>query len=267
MLLAQITDLHVEDEGGALDAAAAVEACVRHLNALEPRPDVVVATGDLVQSGTRREYGLLREILATLRIPWYAIPGNHDDRGALRAVFFDRTEFQGRPEWIQYVVEDWPVRIVALDSVVPGACHGALPPDRIAWLDDRLRGRPERPTVLLMHHPPFRTGMAGLDRMGLVEGREPLARCVARSGCVERILSGHVHRAIQVLWQGTIASTAPTPGLQFALDLRADAEGGYVREPPACQLHLWDDAEGLVSHISFIGDYGRPRPFRTEHPG
>src|SRR5262249_57956568 len=88
MLLAQISDLHVTAKGKKLfdriDTPAYLARAVAHLNALDPRPDFVWITGDLVDQGSAAEYAHLRELLQPLRIPWALMPGHHDDLAALR---------------------------------------------------------------------------------------------------------------------------------------------------------------------------------------
>lgn len=268
MLIAQISDLHLQAERrpayGRVDTAAALEAAVTHLNRLDPRPDVVIASGDLVQVGTVAEYALLAEILAPLAIPIFLIVGNHDGRAGLRQVF-GRVRYPGNDDdWIQYTIDDWPVRLIALDTQVPGAAHGELCRGRLEWLSSRLGEAPGQPALIFMHHPPFRTGLAGLGSIGLRAGGDELARLIVEHGRIERVLCGHVHRAIHVRWAGTVASTAPSIAHQVALDLRpeAAADAAYVMEPPACQLHLWDAEVGLISHLSFIGAYAGPYRFR-----
>ena len=136
MLIAQISDLHVRGDNTPANTYvptnALLEACVRHLNALDPRPDVVLATGDLVDLGRDVDYALLREILASLDIPVFLIPGNHDDREGLRRAFSDSAHLSAEPDWVQYTVEDWPVRLVALDTVDPGQSHVGASPS--SWL-------------------------------------------------------------------------------------------------------------------------------------
>ena len=128
-------------------------------------------------------------------------------RDALRTVFSDLTYlFEGGP-FINYLVEDFPLRLVALDSVVPGRGSGSLCEARLAWLDARLAEDTSRPTVIIMHHPPFETGIGHMDGVRL-RNKEALAEVVARYSNVERILCGHVHRPIYVRFAGTIASTA-----------------------------------------------------------
>jgi hypothetical protein len=130
------------------------------LNALDPLPDLVVITGDLVDHGEAEEYDHFRVMLAPLHMPVLVIPGNHDAREPLRAAFAGNG-YLPADGFLQFVVEDWPLRIVALDTLVPGEVGGALCEERLAWLDRALAAAPERPTVLLMHHPPLRPGSIG----------------------------------------------------------------------------------------------------------
>ena len=263
MIIAQISDTHIKPEGRLayrrVDTAAHLARAVRHLLAMTPRPDVVLGTGDLVDAGRPDEYQRLRELLAPLTMPVYLIPGNHDDRGALRDAFRDHA-YLPRDGFVQYVVDSYPVRLVALDTVVPGKRSGLLCEERLAWLDGRLREAPTRPTLVLMHHPPFRTGIAHMDALGL-ENADAFGEVIRRHAQVEAITSGHLHRPIQVRWNGTIAMTAPSTAHQVALDLRPDGPSAFALEPPACLLHVWRPGTGLLAHTSYIGVFEGPYPF------
>jgi 3',5'-cyclic-AMP phosphodiesterase len=268
MLIAQITDLHISTPGSVNDrffrTPEHLERAVAHLNALSPRPDVTLATGDLVERGEAEEYTRLRAILDRLAMPLYVIPGNHDAREPLVRAFADRGYLPRDGGFLQYTVEHWPVRLVALDTLVPGAPGGRLCAERLAWLDARLSEDRARPTVVFMHHPPFLTGMRAMDAMGL-EGKAELAAVVGRHPQVERLLCGHLHRPITRRFAGTVASTSPATAHQLALDLDPAARLSVVMEPPACMLHLWLGADGgLVSHVSVIGG---ERPALTLYDG
>lgn len=264
MLIAQLSDLHIRLPGQKAYRVVATDAylppAVAAVNAQAPRPDVVVISGDLTDFGRPAEYAHLKHLLDELRMPYLLLPGNHDDRAMLAEVFADHVYLAGHDGYVQYAVEDYPVRIVVLDTVVHGESHGALCERRLAWLADRLAEQPDRPTVLVMHHPPFNTGIGHMDAIGLREGAQALARIVARHGNVERILCGHLHRSIFRRFGGTIASTCPSPAHQVALDLRNDAPSAFVMEPPAYMLHEWRDG-ALVSHVAYIGNYDGPYPF------
>jgi 3',5'-cyclic AMP phosphodiesterase CpdA len=258
MLIAQITDTHVKPEGvlayGRIDTAAFLARAVDHLLHLDPLPDVVLATGDLVDAGADEEYARLRHLLSPLPMPVYLIPGNHDDREGLRRAFADRP-WMPRDGFIHYVVDDdGPLRLVAVDTLLPGTAGGRVDAERLAWLDARLSEQPSRPTLVFMHHPPFKTAIDFMDSIGL-DGADGMAEVVRRHPQVERVACGHLHRSIQSRWAGTLASTAPATAHQVGLDVRADAGLSVTLEPPGYALHLWRDGLGLVSHVATVGDY------------
>jgi 3',5'-cyclic AMP phosphodiesterase CpdA len=263
MLIAQITDTHIKPQGvlayGRLDTAPYLERAVAHLLALRPRPDLVLATGDLVDGGRPDEYRRLHDLLAPLPMPVYLIPGNHDEREALATAFPDHAYLPRDGRFIQYAVEGYPVRLLALDTLVPGQVGGLLCAERLSWLASRLAEAPARPTVIFMHHPPFATGIARMDAHGLANAPE-FAEIVGRHRHVARIVCGHLHRPIQAIVGGTLATTAPSTAHQVALDLE-DEPLAFTMEPPACQLHVWSPETGLITHTSYIGNFDGPYLF------
>lgn len=264
-LLAQISDLHVRTHGElsyrVVDTAAMLRACVGHLLGLKQRPDAVAITGDLTDSGRPEEYALLRELLAPLAMPLYLIPGNHDSHDAMRAAFSDHEYLRQSARFAHYAIEAHPLRIVAVDTVIPGESGGELCEERIAWLDRTLAGAPGRATVVIMHHPPFTTLIGHMDRYGL-RNPEALAAVIRRHPQVEAILCGHVHRPIETRFAGTVAYIAPSCAHQIVLDLSADAPSQFVMEPPAYRLHAYARETGLVSHTVYVGKFPGPYPFR-----
>jgi 3',5'-cyclic AMP phosphodiesterase CpdA len=270
LLVCQISDLHIKAPGKlsyrVVDCAAMLADCVAEILRLPQRPDLVVATGDLTDFGRAEEYAHLRKLLAPLPMPVYFIPGNHDERGALRAAFPEHAYLRQWDPFVQYAIDDWPLRIVAIDSVIPGEDGGRLCGERLAWLEKTLAAKARNPTLVIMHHPPFPTLIGHMDRIGL-EGSDALARVVARHPQVERVLCGHLHRSIQFRFAGTIASTCPSPAHQVALDLAPDAASAFKIEPPAFQLHAWKKGSGVVSHTAYIGNFAGPFPFHeSEQP-
>jgi 3',5'-cyclic AMP phosphodiesterase CpdA len=253
MLIAQITDFHVLPRGekmaGVLDTNGMLEAAVSHLNGLEPRPDVVLGTGDLTENGSEGAYRSLREILDGLELPYLLIPGNHDSRERLVAAFSDH-RYLPRSGFMHYVVDDYPVRLVALDTTIPGKDEGLLCAERLAWLDATLGASRERPTLIFLHHPPFETGIWWMDSMGL-SGSGAFREIVERHAQVKRVVCGHLHRPIQVGWSGAIVSVAPSTCYQIHLDLTPESPPRAVMEPPACLLHQWT-GEVFVSHTSYV---------------
>lgn len=267
MIIAQITDFHIKARGKlayrVVDTATSLAAAVAAVVALDPAADVVVATGDLTDGGLPEEYELLRELLAPLRQPVYLIPGNHDEREAMRQAFGGDGYLPARG-FLQYTVEDQPLRLVALDTLIPGEPGGRLCAERLYWLDRALAQAPDRPTAIIMHHPPFPTGIAHMDRIGL-DGAGGFAAVVARHRQVERVFCGHLHRSIQARIGGhAVASTAPSTAHQIALDLRPDGPTAFIMEPPGYQLHVWQPGTGVITHTGVIGTFGGPHPFHDE---
>jgi 3',5'-cyclic AMP phosphodiesterase CpdA len=257
MLIAQISDMHVKADGellyGRVDTAAYLARAVAHINALDPRPDIVIATGDLVEGGKPEEYAHLRHLLEPLAMPVYPIPGNHDAREPMREAFADHG-YLPRHGFLHYVIETLPLRLIALDSLVPGRTHGALCAERLGWLKARL-GESDRPTIIVVHHPPFDCGIAPFDAEGMNEGAEGMGDLVRRQPNIERVMCGHVHRPIQLRWAGTLASIAPSTAHQAALDLRQRSSFSMIMEPPGLALHLWRPGTGLITHVSYVGTY------------
>jgi 3',5'-cyclic AMP phosphodiesterase CpdA len=265
MIIVQLSDPHIVPQGdllyGRVDTADFLARAVAEINLVDPLPDVAVVTGDLVDRGEPAEYDHLRRLLAPLRMPVYVIPGNHDSREKLRAAFAD-DGYLPAEGFLQYAIEGYAVRLVALDTLLPGEHRGVLCSERLAWLDQTLAAASERPTLILMHHPPFITGIDFMDRYGL-EGAPALAAVVARHPQVERILCGHLHRAIDRRFAGTVAGTAPSTAHQIRLNLLPEAPLRFMFEPPGYQLHVWREDSGLVTHTAVSGDWAGPYPFRA----
>ncbi|ANY14487.1 phosphodiesterase [Bordetella pseudohinzii] len=264
MLIAQITDLHIRMPGQkayrVVETDRYLPPAIKALNALAPAPDVVIISGDLTDFGRPAEYHYLRDMLAALRMPYYLMPGNHDAREQLRESFPEHGYLRQGGAFTQYTVEHLPLRLIMLDTVVPMQSHGMLCDERLAWLEARLLEAPDRPTVIAMHHPPFKTGIAHMDRIGLLQGADALETLVRRHANIERIICGHLHRSIFQRFGATLASTCPSPAHQVVLDLRPEGPAAFNLEPPAYHLHHWRDGR-LLTHHAYIGEYPGPYPF------
>ncbi|OJA71925.1 phosphodiesterase [Burkholderia ubonensis] len=265
MLLAQISDLHIKRPGQLayqrVDTAAALARCIARLNELEPRPDAVLVTGDLVDFGRDDEYRHLRDLLAPLEIPYYLMVGNHDDRAALRRAFADRPEWQDG-EFVQYALDVGAVRVLALDSQVPGASAGDLCDARLAWLAAQLDAARDRPVIVALHHPPFASGIGHMDALRLAPAAAAKLDALLRGHPnVERVLCGHVHRTMFARFGGTIASAVPAPAHQVAFDLRDHAPSAFRLEPPAFAVHRHTPDAGVITHHVYVDEGDGPYPF------
>lgn len=247
-LLAQITDLHIgvgPDDG---EAARRLAAVVAALAALDPAPDAVVATGDLVRNGEPAEYERVRELLAPLAVPVHVLPGNHDDRAALRAALLPASS-SDPSAFVQYATAVGGLRLVVCDTTEPGSDGGRLCAERMGWIAATLADDRETPTLLAMHHPPFLSGIRGMDAIGLDDAtRAELGAILSEAANVHRVLAGHVHRAMLAACGGCPAFTCPSSDVAIALDLSGALELTVLAEPPAFALHLFADG-GLTTHV------------------
>lgn len=261
MIIAHISDLHVRPPGrtayGDVDTNALLRGAVAAIGRLDPRPDCVLITGDLTDCGLEAEYALLEEILRPLSMPIYVIVGNHDRRETLLRALGDKHAYLPRNNpTLDYAVDKFPVRLIGLDCVIPGETHGQILPEQLDWLSAVL-DKNRRPTLLMIHHPPFPTGVATMDQLGC-RGGDALATLVARHPEIERVLSGHYHRPITVRWAGTIGFAAPSTAHQVVLDLRPGAPTRFIMEPPTFAVHTWNPSIGIATHFVPIGDFGAP---------
>jgi 3',5'-cyclic AMP phosphodiesterase CpdA len=247
-LLAQLTDLHVNDDDPVPERRLA--DAVRDVAALAPAPDAVLVTGDLVEHGSASEYERVRALLSPLAVPLHVIGGNHDERGGLRAAF-GPGDAAGDDDY-RYTTRCGPLRLVACDTTDPGRVEGRLGAQRLAWLDARLAEDRETPTVVAMHHPPLLMGIRAWDAIGLPDAdRAAVGEIVAGHPQVRRILSGHVHRAALGSAGGCPVFTCPSTWVQGLLDFGHPDVLALAPEPPAFALHVVVAGE-LTSHVQPI---------------
>ncbi len=269
MLICQLTDLHVRPRGLAANRVSETnmltERACRVVAGLTPRPDIVVITGDLTESGLDAEYANLSAILGrTLPMPVYVIPGNHDRRETLRDALAHLPGVAAHPDFVQYTVEDHPVRLIMLDTLVPGASHGELSAGQLEWLDQALAVQPAKPTLVGMHHPPFVTFIPHMDKIAL-RNPEAIRSVIARHRQVQRIICGHHHRPIVSQCAHAIVSIAPSVAHQVELTFDTSDPGAFNFEPPAFHLHMYSAENGFVSHTVYTNRYAGPFPFLTDH--
>lgn len=268
--IVQLTDLHVRPPGQAANRVAETNMltarALRAVERLRPAADAVIITGDLTECGLPAEYAVLRDLLEReLHRRVFVIPGNHDRRENLLAGF---PEVKSADEFVQYAVEDLPVRLVMLDTVVPGAAHGELCNVRLDWLERTLADVPDKPTMIGMHHPPFACGIGHMDAMALL-APERFVAVLERHPQVERVVCGHHHRPVIARVGPAIATICPAATHQLELDLSDDAPSAFMLEPPAYQIHRWRPETGIVTHTALVDAYPGPFPFLTEveYPG
>ncbi len=167
MIIAQISDTHIAlDTSDADQRIRDFERTVADLNALEPAPDVIVHTGDIVHNGRRDEYAQAVVTLAKARAPVCVMVGNKDNRANLREAFSACGYLVPGSDFIDYAIDDYPVRLIALDTLNPGSNKGDFCRERVGNLIDLIDAETTKPIAVITHHPPFEVPVGFTSKLG-----------------------------------------------------------------------------------------------------
>ncbi|GAA2387242.1 phosphodiesterase [Dactylosporangium salmoneum] len=248
-LIAHLSDSHITTGALAAEPASGLYRALTRVLALEPRPDCVVVTGDLVDRGQEAEYDVLQELLRNYPVPVHLVPGNHDGKAPLQRAF-------GLAE-TSYAAEYPGFTIVVLDSLRPELGDaGEVGEEQLAWLDGVLGRRAGVPAFVCLHHPPIKVGIPGMDAIRLADG-PALAEVIRRHPHVVRVLAGHLHRVVTAGFAGTVLSVAPSTYRQVDLGMREGRPVSFVAEPAGFLLHRLDGDE-CVTHLVHTSHTGAP---------
>ncbi|MCR8827478.1 phosphodiesterase [Pseudosulfitobacter koreensis] len=265
----QITDTHIVEPGALVcersDSASALRRAIETINAklsLFDGIDCAIVTGDLTDHGTPQEYAHFATLMAGLNLPWLAIPGNHDQRDAMRTAFADAPWMPARGP-VHWVRDFGPFVVIALDTLLEGAHHGELGPDGLAFLDASLAARGDQPVVVATHHPWMHSGIPAMDADNLRDGAAMIERLQAHPAPV-RMISGHVHRAMTGQIGRVTCQIAPATCHAVLTDHLPDAALHLVLEPGGFSVCRWIDhpGPGLVSDVIPVGNFAGPWPFQ-----
>ncbi|HKZ13104.1 MAG TPA: phosphodiesterase [Solirubrobacterales bacterium] len=232
--LAQISDLHLgEPARDGVDPEGCLRAVVKALRRLPDRPDAILVSGDLAEHAKPKQYRQGAKMIGKLGVPLYALPGNKDDRATMREVLGHPGEGDAP---LDYAVDLGPLRLIVVDTTIPGEDRGGFEPGQLERLDAELAASP-RPAIVAMHHPPLTTAMVDWDGVNLLlPERGALAEVIARHPQVKAIVAGHLHRVAVSTLAGRPVLAAPSTYLQARPD--------FARE----KVKLYGGAPGFVVH-------------------
>lgn len=261
VLVAQITDLHIgfdRDNVHEINVRR-LNLVIDQLNAMRPKPSLLLVTGDLVENGDDIDaYRHMRALIGRWDGPLLWAIGNHDERASFATTLPEvPTDANG---FVQYELDHGGLRWIVIDTLDPGRHGGMVCEQRASWLEDRLAERTSVPTVLILHHPPVDTGIDWMSALSCEAWVQRLEAVLLPATQVVGMISGHVHRPIATSFAGkplmVCASTAPT----LALDLedidpaRPDGRPLILGENPAYALHYWN-GERLLTHFDTAGPH------------
>lgn len=266
MLIAQITDSHIVEKGQhwLSDPATATQErlarVVAYVNALTPQPDVVLMTGDVTEEGTEGSYRHCRELVDTLKAPLFVIPGNHDRRQQMRTAFSNHL-YMPTQGYIHYAIEGFPLRLIALDTLVEGEDYGCICEERLAWVKETLCQDVQKPTIIFMHHPPVKTGNKLFD--GIICFAHPgFEQLIRDTPNVIGIFTGHYHHLCVTTYGGKPCFLAPSiaPVHYFVNPQQDDLPTAVQLDDPAVTLHRWHEGNVIISHVNLVKDNYDRRP-------
>ncbi len=237
MLIAQVTDSHIMPRGqewrgnAETNVHRRLERIVVAINQLSPQPDCVVLTGDNVDgSDYAGAYKALEEILQALKVPYFGIPGNHDDRENFKKYF-------NRQLGCNFLVDHADARIIGLDSLVPGKDYGLLAREQLQFLRESLSQRREVPALLFVHHFPVKVGIDVFDNMTLRQPEE-LEEIMRFYPHVIGLVCGHLHNQFSSMFAGKPLYIAPSAAPNFFFDSATARRPSLLNlEPPHFALH------------------------------
>ncbi len=270
MLIAQITDSHIVPKGSHWEDHPSTEIDLRlsraiaFLKDLTPRPDAVIVTGDIVDAGDGESYRYFRELIRPLSIPLYVIPGNHDVRDEMRRNFIDHSYLPAQG-LLNYAIEDFPVRLIGLDTHVEGEDFGSVSEETVLWLDATLQKVPQKPALLFMHHPPAKVGAKVFDEQYICRCDPRFEGLVRKTESLLGIVAGHYHHLFVSSFGGkpcfTAPSLAPTHYVVHPDDPRPIA---LELDDPAISLHRWMGGDAFGTHVFRLKEDYRRIPYNAD---
>ena len=251
MVIVQISDTHIVL--GTPDADQRISdfaLTVADINALDPAPDVIVHTGDIVHNGRQDEYAQAVAILATVRAPVYVLAGNKDDRENLHKAFSAPGYLRSESDFIQYAIDDYPVRLIAIDTLSLGSNKGDFSSERVRLLTKLIDAETTKPIAAFMHHPPFEVTVGPHPfNFESLEIMSDLRRALQQSGRVVAGFCGHVHRAAT----GHVGYIPMTVVPCIATTLRKGDYPVHMKLRPIYYIHRYDSAWGFVTETRIAG--------------
>jgi Icc protein len=262
-IVVQVSDLHLRQGADGVGPAERLERALAQVSTLQPYPDAILVSGDVVDTPSRAAYEQARELLGALGLSIHVIPGNHDDRDMLRAHLGSEAAGAGGGDGgahldggtpVNFAVTCGGLRLVGCDTTQPGQDGGALGVEQLDWLDETLGHESQTPTLLAMHHPPVLTGVRVMDAIALaLADRASLEAMLEAHPQVQAITCGHVHTTMSTSFAGRPLLVCPSTNSTVRLDLRPRDDLPFTEsdQPPGFAVHTLVDGR-LVSHVQVV---------------
>jgi 3',5'-cyclic-AMP phosphodiesterase len=261
-VIAHISDTHLLGEGrqlyGVVEGEANLRQALTQLQRLSGKPEAIVITGDLADAYARLR-AIVEPVAAGIGAQVIWVMGNHDERGPYSEGLFDGEQTDA-PQDRVYDVNG--LRVISLDSTVPGYHHGALTDEQLAWLAAQLATPAPHGTVLALHHPPVPTPLLWAMEMLELQGQDRLA-AVLQGSDVRAILAGHLHYSSFSTFAGIPVSVASATCYTLALAAEDRLLSGNNENQAFTMVHLYENS--VVHSIVPLGDETEVSGFAQEY--
>ena len=194
--LIQLSDTHLLQDGqpyhGKIDTVSRLEEALAKVTDAGAVVSALLLTGDLADDGSADAYRRLRKAVEPaadrLGAPVIYAMGNHDERPAFRAELLSAAPTDEPCDAVHWLDG---MRIIVLDSTIPGRHDGEIDDAQLAWLRAELETPAPGGTVLAMHHPPLPSPVPTVHLLRLRDAQR-LSDVVAGTD-VRIIVCGHAH--------------------------------------------------------------------------
>ncbi len=253
--LAQVTDSHIfaDPEGCllGLNTRESFTAVCDRVSREEPRPDVLLATGDLSQDASPESYKYLADQFYDMSIPCFWVAGNHDNSDAMEIYFSNSVVSPAKHLFIGH----W--QVILLDSSVLGKVHGKLKASELEFLDKTLSRYKDKHSLVVLHHQPIEIGSEWLDTIGLKNNKE-FNQVIDKHSHVKGVLWGHVHQEFSKIINGVHWMASPSSCVQFTP--QSQAFSADTEAPGYRYINLYSDGRietvvHRIDNIEFTIDY------------
>ncbi|MFK8075663.1 MAG: phosphodiesterase [Granulosicoccus sp.] len=254
MKFIHMTDTHLLRDGEwflGFDTQSRFERCVQSIREKHSDAHCIIVTGDIAERGEPEAYRHFHEQMATVGVPVYSIPGNHDLRHNYSSVF---PKVWSDPSGFAQQAIRTPAGIfLLLDTLLDNSDAGTLCEHRLQWLSDQLIEFSSEPVFLFMHHPPFDLHMPAIDSIGLIN-KEPFKTVIKSHLNIRHLFFGHAHRPVSGHWHGISFSSMSGTNHRAPLDLKGVGNMEVVDNPEYAIVII--NGDQLVVHTqSFLDDY------------
>ena len=256
MIIAQISDTHIaRDAPDAERRASDLARTIEDINALDPPADVIIYTGDITHGGSPADYEQVVSLLRQAHAPVYVAPGNRDDREHLRHAFAGWACLASGSGFLDYAVEAFPVRLIAVDTVTPRSNKGEFGSAHVRRLLELIDAETTKPIALFMHHPPYRVTV-GPDPLNFTtaEDMTRLQQVLQHSGRVIAVFCGHVHRSTS----GRIGEIPVMVAPCTASSLRKGDYPAQMQARPVYHVHRFEPRYGFSTQARIVAAAADP---------